>query len=354
MNERLLTAAAAARCAQSASLVLLAEAGIVGVIYGDDPGTAPLVNLRDIEARGAASERAVEWWSVEARAGDPSPSPCEKVLAVVVHDCAAPVRRGRLVDVSGCEAPVGLPVRNGQAGIGCGFADRVAVGKPRAREPRDAPKNGLVLGDIGRLFDTAQPATGDVVSRCARGRRDKRDRCGQGKNDRQTRFSLHGSASTRFTASSLAQPAAVKAALAQPFGASPYELAQQHAAELGPVGRRILKRGEDRLPLGDREREHFRLAAECGLKAVGEVGVVDEAGKLEDGLVGDGKPCEVHATTATLHERQFGLEGQSAGNYKLVLRWGAGAAPHLAFASAKVFSSGELGTRRTPYTERDS
>ena len=78
------------------------------------------------------------------------------------------------------------------------------------------------------------------------------------------------------------------------------------------------------------------------------------AQELEDGLVGDRKSCKVHATTATLHERQFGLEGQSAGNYNVVLRWGAGAAPHLAFASAKVFSSGELGTRRTPYTERDS
>ena len=64
-------------------------------------------------------------------------------------------------------------------------------------------------------------------------------------------------------------------------------LLEEDAAELGQVGGRILERGQDGLAFGDREREHVRLAAVCGLKAVGEGWVVDEAGEFEDGFVSD-------------------------------------------------------------------
>jgi len=118
------------------------------MIHSDDPGTARLVELRDVEARGAATERAVER----------------------------------------------------------GLADRVTAGEPRAREVRDAPKNGLVLGDIGHLANAAEPATRDLDSCHARDRHDARDRRGTGKS-RQTQVPVHGSAGTR---PSLTEPAAGK------------------------------------------------------------------------------------------------------------------------------------------------
>jgi len=176
------------------------------MIHSDDPGTARLVELRDVEARGAATERAVERWSVRARAGHPLPSLCKKELAVVADNCTAAARRERRVDVGGCVAPVGLSVRKGQTGIGGGLADRVTAGEPRAREVRDAPKNGLVLGDIGHLANAAEPATRDLDSCHARGRHDARDRRGTGKS-RQTQVPVHGSAGT---SPSLTEPAAGK------------------------------------------------------------------------------------------------------------------------------------------------
>jgi hypothetical protein len=53
----------------------------------------------------------------------------------------------------------------------------------------------------------------------------------------------------------------------------------------------------------------------------------------------------------------FGFEHQTARNHTAVLRWGAGAAlrpalPAACLPAAKVFPSGELGTRRTPYASR--
>ena len=83
--------------------------------------------------------------------------------------------------------------------------------------------------------------------------------------------------------------------LGEPFRSQPRQLSEQHAAKLREVSRWVLKRGEDRRPLGDREREHFRLAAVCGLKAVGEVWVVDEAGELEDGSVYDRNAGGLHS-----------------------------------------------------------
>ncbi len=69
--------------------------------------------------------------------------------------------------------------------------------------------------------------------------------------------------------------------LRRAFLAEPRQLAEENAAEFCELGWRVLERGEDRRPLGDRQGEHFRLAAVCGLKAVGEDWVVDEPSQLE-------------------------------------------------------------------------
>jgi hypothetical protein len=65
--------------------------------------------------------------------------------------------------------------------------------------------------------------------------------------------------------------------LCNAFLAEPRKLAKQHAPELGKVGGRILEGGEDRLALGDPERQELRAATVRAVQLVGELRVVDES-----------------------------------------------------------------------------
>lgn len=60
----------------------------------------------------------------------------------------------------------------------------------------------------------------------------------------------------------------------------PDVLAEQHGAELLEPRRWVVERTDDRLALGDRERQHLRRSAVGGFEPGAEAVVVDQAGKL--------------------------------------------------------------------------
>ena len=72
------------------------------------------------------------------------------------------------------------------------------------------------------------------------------------------------------------------AALHEPVAHATYVLLQEHGAELLQAGRRIVQRSDDRLPLGNGQPEHTDAAAVTVLETDREVGVLDEAGELQD------------------------------------------------------------------------
>jgi hypothetical protein len=94
----------------------------------------------------------------------------------------------------------------------------------------------------------------------------------------------------------------------QPFGLPPHVFLQEHGAELLNACGRVIERGKNRPSVGDREREYLRLAGLCGLKFVGEVWVVDEAGELEDSFVSYGDAGEHHRVRSS-HEQVFRSSG---------------------------------------------
>ena len=57
-------------------------------------------------------------------------------------------------------------------------------------------------------------------------------------------------------------------------------LAEQHGAEFLESRRRVVERTDDRLALGDRERQHLHHSAVGGLEPGAEGVVVDQAGEL--------------------------------------------------------------------------
>lgn len=67
--------------------------------------------------------------------------------------------------------------------------------------------------------------------------------------------------------------------------------AQQDGSELFGAGRWIVEQHEHGFAFGDAEREDAGVAAVGGFEAVGERGVVDESGELEDKVVADGVPA---------------------------------------------------------------
>ena len=87
--------------------------------------------------------------------------------------------------------------------------------------------------------------------------------------------------------------------LGESLGSEPRQLAQQHAAEFCELGRCVLERGQNRRPFGDRQGEDFGAAAVVLVELGGEVGVVDEAGELEDGSVSDRNAGELHPPELT-------------------------------------------------------
>ena len=58
-------------------------------------------------------------------------------------------------------------------------------------------------------------------------------------------------------------------------------LTEQHGAKLVQARRRLVQRTDDRLALGDRERQHLRHPAVGGLEPGAKDAVVDQAGQLE-------------------------------------------------------------------------
>ena len=101
--------------------------------------------------------------------------------------------------------------------------------------------------------------------------------------------------------------------LGEPASEPPRVLGKQDAAKFGERGGRgaVLEGAEDREALVDLQGEDSGSAPVGRLEPVGEPGVVDQAGELEDVGAGDGDAGDEHVGHGALHSSRIGATGSA-------------------------------------------